>query len=100
MVERFFLDRIDAKSGRAPVGGEHNLLVLPDAHKAQPALAFVKPAIARTDIALDAPIRQSMPIAGWMSSNRLIHPTSNLSFPELEMVISWRPGKMQAGPQS
>ena len=100
MIERLFLDRIDAKSGRTPVGGENNLLVLPGAHKAQPALAFVQLAIARTDIALDAPIRQSMPKAGWVSGNRLIHPTSDLSFPELDMVISWRPGKMQAGPQS
>jgi hypothetical protein len=41
-----------------------------------------------------------MPIAGWVSGNRLIHPTSDLSFPELDMVISWRPDKMQAGPQS
>ena len=100
MIERLFLDRIDAKARRTTVGGEHDLLVLPGAYKAQPALAFVKLAIARTDIALDAPIRQSMPIAGWVSGNRLIHPTSDLSFPELDMVISWRPGKMQAGPQS
>src|SRR3974390_1643284 len=78
MIERFFLDRIDAKSGRTPVGGKHDLLVLPGAHKAQPALAFVQPAIARTDIALEAPIRHGMPIAAWVSRNRLIHPTSDL----------------------
>jgi hypothetical protein len=60
-------------------------------------LAFVQFAIARTDIALDAPIRQSMPIAAWVSGNRLIHVRSELT---LDMVISWRPGKMQAGPQS
>jgi hypothetical protein len=29
----------------------------------------------------------------------LIHAASDLPFPELDMVISWRPGKMQAGPQ-
>jgi hypothetical protein len=40
-------------------------------------LAFVKFAIARTDIAPDAPIRQSMPIASWVSGNRLIHPTTD-----------------------
>ena len=65
MIERLFLDGIDAKSGRTPIGGEHDLIVLPGAHKAQTALAFVQLAIARTNIALDAPIRQSMPIAGW-----------------------------------
>jgi hypothetical protein len=32
--------------------------------------------------------------------NRLIHATFGLTFPELDMVISWRPGKMQTGPQS
>src|SRR5262249_296010 len=76
MVERFFLDRINTKSGRTSVSGEHDLLVLPSAHKAEPALAFVQLAIARTNIALDAPIRQSMPIAGWVSCNRLIHAAS------------------------
>jgi hypothetical protein len=70
------------------------------AHKAQPALAFVQLAIARTNIALDTPIRESMAIAGWVAGNRLIHATSDLRFPELDMVISWRPGKMRAGTQS
>ena len=100
MVERFFLDRINTKSGRTSVSGEHDLLVLPSAHKAEPALAFVQLAIARTNIALDAPIRQSMPIAGWVSCNRLIHAASDLTFPEMDMAISWRPGKVQTGPQS
>ena len=100
MIERLFLDRIDAKSGRTPVRGEHDLLVLPGAHKAQPALAFVQLAIARTHIALDAPIRQGMPIAAWVPRNRLIHATSDLPCSELDMVISWRPDKMQTGPQS
>jgi hypothetical protein len=100
MIERFFLDRIDAKSGRTPIGGEHDLLVLPGADKAQPALAFVQFAIARTDIALEAPIRQSMPIAAWVPGNRLIHVMPDLSSAELDMVISWRPSKMQPGRQS
>jgi hypothetical protein len=38
-----------------------------------------------------------MPIAAWVSGNRLIHVMSDLT---LDMVISWRPGKVQAGPQS
>src|SRR5262249_53089738 len=100
MVERFFLDRINTKSGRTSVSGEHDLLVLPSAHKAEPALAFVQLAIARTNIALDAPIRQGMPIAAWVSCNRLIHAASDLPCLELDMVISSRPGKMQAGAQS
>jgi hypothetical protein len=100
MIERFFLDRIDAKARRTAVGGEHDLVVLPGAHKAQAALAFVQLAIARTDVALDAPIRQSMPVAGWVSRSRLIHAWSVLTFTESDMVISRRPGKMQAGPRS
>ena len=81
MIERLFLDRIDAKSGRTPVGGEHNLPALPGAHKAQPALAFVQFAKARTDVALHAAVRQSMPKAGWMARNRLIHAAPDLIFP-------------------
>ena len=100
MIEWLFLDWIDAKSGRPPIGGEHDLIVLPSAHKSQTALAFVQLAIARTDVALDAPVRQSMPIAAWVPGNRLIHAASGLTFPELDMVISWRPDKMQSGPQS
>jgi hypothetical protein len=88
MIERLFLDRIDAKSGRTPVGGEHDLLVLPGAHKAQPALALVQLAITRANIALHASIRQSMPIASWVSRNQLIHAASDLTFPELDMAIS------------
>jgi hypothetical protein len=57
MIERLFLDRINTKSRRTPVSREHDLVILPGTHKAQPALAFVQLAIARTDIALDAPIR-------------------------------------------
>src|SRR5215813_7487074 len=95
MVERFFLDRINTKSGRTSVSGEHDLLVLPSAHKAEPALAFVQLAIARTNIALDASVRQIMPIAGWVTRNRLIHAAPDLIFPQLYMVLSWRPGKMQ-----
>src|SRR5437879_3178399 len=36
---------------------------MPDTHEAQDALAFVKPAIARADIALDAPVFEPVPIA-------------------------------------
>src|SRR5690348_15782097 len=80
MIKWFFLDRIDAKSGRTPVGSEHDLIVLPGAHKTQPTLPFMQPAIARTGIALEASVRQSVPVAAWLPGNRLIHTTSGLTF--------------------
>ena len=73
---------------------------MPGAHKAQPALAFVQLAKARTDVALDATVRQSVPIVGWVAREGLIHAAPDLIFPELYMAINWRPGKMQAGPLS
>src|SRR6202040_2644803 len=55
MVERLFLDRIDAETGGAAIGREHDRFVRASAHEAQSALAFVEPAIARADVALNAP---------------------------------------------
>jgi hypothetical protein len=45
------------------IGSEHDLIVGASAHEAQPALAFVEPAIARAEIALNAPIYERMPVA-------------------------------------
>jgi hypothetical protein len=77
---------------------------LSGAHKAQPALAFVQLAIARADVALDTTVLQNMPIAAWRADNKLIHPVPGLpvlklGYGHLDMVIRWRPSKMQAGRQ-
>jgi hypothetical protein len=56
------------------------LAALPGAHKTQPALAFVQFAKARTNVALDAAVRQRMPTAGWVAGNRLIHAAPDLIF--------------------
>ena len=56
VVQRLLLDRIDAEPGRAAVGGEHQLLAPARAHEAQAALAVVQAAVARADVALDAPV--------------------------------------------
>jgi hypothetical protein len=45
-------------SAGAAAGG-----ILPATHEAQAALAFVEPAIARADIALDTPIFEPVPAA-------------------------------------
>jgi hypothetical protein len=54
---------IDTESRRAAVGREYDPVILPAAYEAQPALAFVKPAIARANVALDAPVFEPVPVA-------------------------------------
>jgi hypothetical protein len=80
VIERLLLDRIDAKTGRAPIGRKYDLIALPRAHEAQAALAFVQFAIARADIALDATILQRVPIAPGCTADGLIHVAHGLSF--------------------
>ena len=63
MVERLLLDRVDAEAGRAAVGGQHDLVVLAGAHEAQTALALVQLALARAQVALDAPVLEPVPVA-------------------------------------
>ena len=62
MVQWLLLDRIDAEPRGTAVGGEHDLVILPATHEAQAALAFLEPAIARADIALDTPVFEPLPI--------------------------------------
>ena len=63
MVEGLFLDRIDAEARRAPVGREHHRVAHARAHEAGAALALVQAAVARTEVALDAPVVEAMPPA-------------------------------------
>jgi hypothetical protein len=53
---------IGTEARRAAVSREHDPVILPATHEAQAALAFVEPAIARTDIALDTPVIEPVPI--------------------------------------
>jgi len=46
---------------------------MPGAHKAKSALTFMKPAKARTEVALDAAIVKLVPIPGAMRSKGLHH---------------------------
>lgn len=52
MIQRFFLDGVDAKTGRAAIGGKHHLPATAFAHETRAALAVVQLAIAWTQIAL------------------------------------------------
>ena len=63
MVEWLLFDRVDAKAGRPAVGSEHDRVVLPRAHEAETALAFMQLAEARAEIALDAAVVQRVPVA-------------------------------------
>src|SRR5436190_13971948 len=63
VVQWLLLYWIDTEPRGAAVRREHDPVVLPATHEAQAALAFVKPAIARADIALDAPVFEPVPIA-------------------------------------
>jgi hypothetical protein len=62
MVERFLLDRVDAKAAGAAIGGQYNLLPVAGAHEAQAALAIVKPAEAWAEITLKTAVVRPMPI--------------------------------------
>jgi len=61
MVQRVLLDRIDAEARVAPVGRERHRVADALAHKAHAALPVVQPAIARTQVALDASVVEPVP---------------------------------------
>src|SRR6266436_1915181 len=63
VVQWLLLYWIDTESRGAAVGRKHDPVILPATHKAQAALAFAKPAIARADIALDTPVFEPVPVA-------------------------------------
>jgi hypothetical protein len=62
MIERLLLDGIDAIPARPAIGGQNDPVVGARPHKAQPPLALIKLAKARTQIALDAPVLQRVPV--------------------------------------
>jgi hypothetical protein len=74
VIERLFLDGIDAKSGRPAISGEHHLVIHALTHKTRSALSFVQPTIARAQIALhSAIVEQVPPTAGVLREVRLSH---------------------------
>jgi hypothetical protein len=63
MIQGLFLDRIDAETRGASVGGEHHPIALPTTHEAKPTLALVKFAEAWADITLNATVFEPVPMA-------------------------------------
>ena len=62
MIERFFLDRVDAETARTPVGGEYEFVPLAGADETEPTLTVLQAAKTRTQIALQATVIHRMPI--------------------------------------
>ena len=80
MVERFFLDRVDAEAGGAAVGGQDHLAAYILAHEAQAALALVQLAVARAQVALDAAVVERVPVAAGIIGFGGVHDSSSCSF--------------------
>jgi hypothetical protein len=62
MVQRLFLDWVDAEARRATIGREQEFVVAARSHEAQPALPVVEPAVSGTEIALDTAVGKPLPI--------------------------------------
>src|SRR5574338_272214 len=75
MVERLLFDRVDAKAARPAVARQHETVALARAHEAETALTLMQLAEARTDVALDAPVVEFVPMAGWKRLGRFVHRT-------------------------
>ncbi len=63
VIERLFLDGIDAKTRGAAIGGEHQALRPSGADETKPSLSGAQDATARTKIASEPPIRETGPVA-------------------------------------
>ena len=64
VIQRLLLDRIDAKSAGSPVGRQDDLTAFAGAHETEAPLALLQFAKARTQIALDTPVVEAMPVFG------------------------------------
>jgi hypothetical protein len=71
MIERFFLDRIDTESTRTTVADQLYFIVEALAHVAEPALSFTQVAVAWAQVALQASILETVPVAG--CNNCILH---------------------------
>ena len=63
VVQRLLLDRVEREARAAAIGGEHDRIAPALAHEAQAALALVQPAVARTQVALQAAVGHRVPPA-------------------------------------
>ena len=61
VVERLLLDRIDAKTGRPPVAGQHHAFTVCLSNEAKAALIRTQFAFARAEVALDSTVGKPVP---------------------------------------
>ena len=62
MVQRLFLDRIDAEPGRPTVRGQDQPVPTALAHETGAPLSFLQLAFARAQVALQAPVSLQVPV--------------------------------------
>src|SRR2546427_3624148 len=63
MIQRLFLYRVDAEPARPAVACQNDLIASPRPNETQALLSLVQLARARTDVTLDAPVGQRVPVA-------------------------------------
>src|SRR5512138_2719846 len=63
MVERLLLDRVHAEAARASIGIKLYAVAVAPTHEAQPALALVQAAAARTHVTLHSTVVEPAPVA-------------------------------------
>jgi hypothetical protein len=64
VIQRLFLDGINAKTTGAAVGGQDDLVVPVGSNETEAPLPFAKPAKPGAQVALNTPIGQFMPVLG------------------------------------
>lgn len=71
MIEGFFFNRVDAKTGGTAITDQLDLIIEALAHIAQTALTLAQLAMARAQITLNAIIFKPMPVVG--CDNGIVH---------------------------
>lgn len=71
MIKWLFLDRIDTESTRTAVTDQLDFIIEALAHVAKPSLSFTQVAVAWAQVALQASILETVPVAG--CDNCILH---------------------------
>lgn len=100
MMQRLFFDRVDAEPARPSIRRQDHLILLPGTNKTEPLLSLLQFAIARTEVALDAPIIERMPIFRWDDRGRFRHCRKKLSCDHHEVRALYQVIGIDAGPRS
>src|SRR5262249_40676 len=96
VIERLLLDRMDAKARGGAVRGQAELRRW-RAQEAKAALGFVQRARGRAQVALDAAVLQSMPVAARHAlDDRLIHVHASVNSGAVLYPQMWVAGEVEA----